>query len=1164
MTANGQTLCTATVHADGTWSCTSGVSLPGNPATSYPLSATQTSPAGNTSPPGTQTITVDTTATAAPTLDQPASPTRNTEPQFTGTGAPGDTVQVFAGGTMLCSATVTSSGSWSCAPSTPLADGSYVLVADQIGDQGSASGSSAPRNLIVETASLPAPTFDQPYTPTEQNEPTLSGSAEPGATVTVTDATTGALICSGVASNAGSWSCKPGSPLALGSHTLVATATDAAGNTSPPSMQRTLVINGADGLPQVAITAPADAAQLTDQRPVITGTSTPGTKVSVSVDGVVYQAQTSANGDWTLALPANLAEGMHTVTAVASDAGGDQSPAASVTFQVYATFLARGGCASGGVPSPVFALLALLIALRLRRRQAGDRTLRTAEAAPAARSPLLQPLTASLAAALALATFSSGARAQSNFDLETFRPAAGGDGFVGVEGARPPIEEDKDNLLDVKLWLDGTNKPLTTIEQDGTNHALVRQRYDGWLSAQFHLNGPLSLSAQLPVLLAQHGDLSFLPPAARGPSSFGASVGDVRLTPRVSLLRQESVGVDLGVQGSIELPTGQSSSLSSDGRVNGELLAALGHRFYLSSTDSLELIGNVYTRLRPPREILDVKVGSTAGARVGLAYYLGSEALYAPHRVFFEADGQSYLRAGFTSGSAPAEWRVGGTWCLGRVFSIDAAVGTGIGNGVGAPAARGLIGIGYSPASCRPADRDGDGVSDRDDKCVDVPGVPERQGCPLPPDRDHDGVPDSEDACPDEPGLKENHGCPASHDRDGDGVPDMVDRCPDVPGPASNQGCPEEKPVACVPPPAPKADELALPLAPLVEAAPPPAAAPDCDDDGVPDAEDNCPDQPGPVENHGCPPAVKQLVVITGTKIDILDKVFFATNKAVIEKRSFALLDQVAQVLNAHPELLHIEVQGHTDNVGDPKKNQKLSQARAEAVVAYLVKAKVDAGRLTAKGYGLDSAGGAQHQQGGAGEEPARRVPRHRRAAAHHRGGQAGEELDSRHGKEEARAERAAGLHRLVDGAHARRRRGRRGAGGRRGGAARRARPRHAVRVGAGGGGGARGERGPGALRLRLGGVPPRGLPGGDPREAPARAGRTRGAHLPAVRPRVRSGLARRRPGRARRVPRPDRSRRVAARLEGEPATCNQTVAYRTAAGVGLSAATTPVVIAGT
>ena len=69
----------------------------------------------------------------------------------------------------------------------------------------------------------------------------------------------------------------------------------------------------------------------------------------------------------------------------------------------------------------------------------------------------------------------------------------------------------------------------------------------------------------------------------------------------------------------------------------------------------------------------------------------------------------------------------------------------------------------------------------------------------------------------------------------------------------------------------------------------------------------------------------------------IIESVYFKTNRAVIERRSFALLDNVATVLAAH-DTLHIQVEGHTDSEGDDAYNSELSQQRAEAVVAYLVK----------------------------------------------------------------------------------------------------------------------------------------------------------------------------------------------------------------------------------
>jgi OOP family OmpA-OmpF porin len=146
-------------------------------------------------------------------------------------------------------------------------------------------------------------------------------------------------------------------------------------------------------------------------------------------------------------------------------------------------------------------------------------------------------------------------------------------------------------------------------------------------------------------------------------------------------------------------------------------------------------------------------------------------------------------------------------------------------------------------------DRDHDGVPDIDDKCPDLPGKAEFQGCP---DTDGDGIPDADDACPKQPGPKETQGCPVSKDTDGDGVPDDIDRCPDNPedkdGFQDDDGCPEtdndgdgivDRMDAC-PNNAGPIENRGCPVF-------------DRDGDGVPDDEDRCPDLPGKPEFKGCP-----------------------------------------------------------------------------------------------------------------------------------------------------------------------------------------------------------------------------------------------------------------------------------------------------------------------
>jgi OOP family OmpA-OmpF porin len=82
-----------------------------------------------------------------------------------------------------------------------------------------------------------------------------------------------------------------------------------------------------------------------------------------------------------------------------------------------------------------------------------------------------------------------------------------------------------------------------------------------------------------------------------------------------------------------------------------------------------------------------------------------------------------------------------------------------------------------------------------------------------------------------------------------------------------------------------------------------------------------------------------------------LSDVLFDTGKATLKPSSFKQLNDLAEVLTTKSTMI-VEVQGHTDNVGKPEDNLKLSEERAKAVRDYLVKKGIDGTRITAKGYG--------------------------------------------------------------------------------------------------------------------------------------------------------------------------------------------------------------------
>jgi OmpA-OmpF porin, OOP family len=232
-----------------------------------------------------------------------------------------------------------------------------------------------------------------------------------------------------------------------------------------------------------------------------------------------------------------------------------------------------------------------------------------------------------------------------------------------------------------------------------------------------------------------------------------------------------------------------------------------------------------------------------------------------------------------------------------------------------------------APTLAREGDRDGDGIADTFDSCPDqrenYNGVEDLDGCPDDPDTDGDGIPDSRDQCilqpEDKDGYLDDDGCP-DLDNDADGIPDDKDKCPNEPedwdGFQDSDGCPDE----------------------------------DNDNDTVKDVDDQCPNTPG--QPNAARPGCPSLVVVTAREIRITQQIQYDFNKATIKPVSFPILDAVYDVLAANPKIT-IEVQGHTDNVGNAAYNQKLSQQRADSVKAYLTKKGLPDARLVSKGYGM-------------------------------------------------------------------------------------------------------------------------------------------------------------------------------------------------------------------
>ena len=232
-------------------------------------------------------------------------------------------------------------------------------------------------------------------------------------------------------------------------------------------------------------------------------------------------------------------------------------------------------------------------------------------------------------------------------------------------------------------------------------------------------------------------------------------------------------------------------------------------------------------------------------------------------------------------------------------------------------------------------DRDNDGVADKDDKCPDVAGKPELNGCP---DADGDGITDAEDSCPDVFGLKEFNGCP---DTDNDGIADKDDECPEVAGKPELKGCPDADNDGI----ADKDDKCPQQAGPKENNGCP---WPDRDGDGVLDKDDDCPDVKGTVANNGCPEVTQE---VQKKLNDFAKTILFDLGKATIKPESADVLDNIVKVLNEFKKA-KFSVEGYTDSTGNKAKNIKLSEARANSVKDYLVAKGIAADRLSAKGFG--------------------------------------------------------------------------------------------------------------------------------------------------------------------------------------------------------------------
>ncbi|MCB9522549.1 MAG: OmpA family protein [Myxococcales bacterium] len=390
-------------------------------------------------------------------------------------------------------------------------------------------------------------------------------------------------------------------------------------------------------------------------------------------------------------------------------------------------------------------------------------------------------------------------------------------------------------------------------------------------------------------------------------------LGDVRLALKALALDAAEHTVGAGLVIPVTLPTATRVGFGRE-RVR---IGSLGtFQVHLGDLDLMTNLGlHVEDDLDgqvPMRGLLEAGLGSTYA--LANAWRLGGE-VFAQRNLLdlLENQPQAWHGAAVLVGRHPA---AGLLWDVG-VRAMDTA-----GDELQVDL---VLKLGWRPgAEAAPTDGDGDGIVDDADRCPadpeDLDGFEDDDGCPEPgPDRDGDGVPDATDGCPEQPedrdDFEDEDGCPepgplaaAPADRDGDGVLDRADRCPDeaedTDGFQDDDGCPE----------------------------------PDNDGDRVPDADDRCPNAYGIRDWRGCN--------------DLTVRVHFPADTAELPASARPTLAKMAAIIKAHPELIRVAVEGHTDDRGSEAFNDRLSLARAESVRRQLVKSGVPAGLIETKGYG--------------------------------------------------------------------------------------------------------------------------------------------------------------------------------------------------------------------
>lgn len=555
---------------------------------------------------------------------------------------------------------------------------------------------------------------------------------------------------------------------------------------------------------------------------------------------------------------------------------------------------------------------------------------------PACRRPVQQSAvrsrvgaaSASAIALLATLLLATSPAHADGFDLQQFNPMPNvQDNYFGTASATvaPHLGWSAMALFNY------ANSPLVLRDENG-------DRVDDLVSAQgtMHLLFSLGLldlmeiGVDVPMIMLQRG--SAFPGGGLGLEDASFGLGDLRLVPKVQLFSTQehptAAGLALALLVDLYLPTGDGDRLQGgDFRV--------GPRIAFDINLGGPRIGaNLGYLIRPGDEqVGNLTVDDTLSWNVAGEVPIG-EAFRVTGEVFGRiTPGADKIRRS----DSPTELLLGGKYNRDYLF-LTGGGGFGLVNGYGTPDYRLFLGVGAATPRTAP------------------------EPMPEPEPEPECTTANAADVCTDVPASVCRNGvirvyapaCPA-----GECVyPAREIRC----GEGTICGEEDGEP-ACVPAPACTADADCT-------SAPEPSCTNnvlttwsgrcsdgDCayDPTETPCGEgQECGTEAGVAACVAIPEPVVVRVDTETRRIELEETIFFATGSAVIEQRSFSMLNQVAELLLNNPQIRLIRIEGHTDSRGSRSLNTRLSQERADSVKTYLVGRGVATERITTRGFGPD------------------------------------------------------------------------------------------------------------------------------------------------------------------------------------------------------------------